>query len=144
VVSKQAPTFAETIHVRDTCVCLHVQRAARALARRFDDVLRPLGLTHGQFSMLNGLNRPRPATMTSMTALLAMDRTTLTAALKPLVRDRIVAVTVDPEDARGRLLALTPKGKALLARAIPIWRREHKTLDVREPDALRAVLATLR
>jgi DNA-binding MarR family transcriptional regulator len=143
-VSKQAPTFAETIHVRDTCVCLHVQRAARALARRFDDVLRPLGLTHGQFSMLNGLNRPRPATMTSMTALLAMDRTTLTAALKPLVRDRIVAVTVDPEDARGRLLALTPKGKALLARAIPIWRREHKTLDVREPDALRAVLATLR
>ncbi len=83
--------FAVTLAVRDTCLCLHVQRAARALARRFDDALRPLGLTNGQFSLLMSLNRPEPAGMGGVAALLAMDRTTLTAALKPLVRRGLVS-----------------------------------------------------
>jgi len=48
--------------VRDTCLCLHLQRAARAVARRFDEALRPLGLTSGQFSLLMSLNRPEPPT----------------------------------------------------------------------------------
>jgi hypothetical protein len=30
-----------THEVRDRCLCLHVQRAARAIARRFDEALRP-------------------------------------------------------------------------------------------------------
>ena len=50
------------IAVRDACLCLHVQRAARALARRFDEVFRPLDLTNGQFSLLMSLNRPEPPT----------------------------------------------------------------------------------
>src|SRR6266568_4735558 len=78
--------FAITHRVRDTCLCLHVQRAARALARQFDEALRPFGLTHGQFSLLMSLNRPQPPSMSSVAALLAMDRTTLTANLKPLER----------------------------------------------------------
>jgi hypothetical protein len=57
------------------CV-LHVQRAARALARRFDDALRPLGLTNGQFSLMMSLNRPQPPGMGDVASLLAMDRTT--------------------------------------------------------------------
>ena len=84
-MSKRAVPFTTTIAVRDSCLCLHVQRAARALARRYDDALRPLGLTSGQFSLLMSLNRPEPPTMSSVANLLAMDRTTLTAALKPLI-----------------------------------------------------------
>src|SRR5437660_7225430 len=90
--------FETTLLVRDCCLCLHVQRAARALARRFDEALRPLGLTNGQFSLLMSLNRPQPPSMGSVAALLAMDRTTLTAALKPLERRRLVEVTPDPAD----------------------------------------------
>ena len=78
--------FETTIHVRDTCLCLAVQRAARALARRFDEALRPYDLTNGQFSLLMSLNRPSPPNLSSVASLLAMDRTTLTAALKPLER----------------------------------------------------------
>ena len=84
--SKRAVPLAATQRVRDACLCLHVQRAARALARRFDEVFRPLGLTNGQFSLLMALNRPEPASLGGVAALLAMDRTTLTAALKPLQR----------------------------------------------------------
>ena len=69
------------------------QRAARALARRFDAAFRPLGLTSGQFSLLMSLNRPEPPTMGAVAALLAMDRTTLTAALKPLERRGLVRST---------------------------------------------------
>ena len=52
--------YETTLFVRDHCLCLYAQRAARALARRFDDALRPLGLTNGQFSLLMALNRPEP------------------------------------------------------------------------------------
>jgi DNA-binding MarR family transcriptional regulator len=121
--------FETTILVRDSCLCLHVQRAARALARRFDDALRPLGLTNGQFSLMMSLNRPKPPGMASVAALLAMDRTTLTAALKPLQRRRLVKVDVDPEDGRGRLLALTSKGKKLLMRAVPVWQSMHVEVE---------------
>src|SRR3546814_10767429 len=87
-----------TLHVRDCCMCLHVQRAARAVARRFDDALRPLGLTSGQFSLLMSLNRPQAPSIGSVSALLAMDRTTLTANLKPLERRGLVTVAADEKD----------------------------------------------
>src|SRR6202035_5815768 len=96
-----------TLLVRDCCLCLHVQRAARALARRFDEVLRPFDLTNGQFSLLMSLNRPEPPSMGPVASLLAMDRTTLTAALKPLERRGLVKVSQDPSDRRSRILALT-------------------------------------
>src|SRR5579871_3043775 len=94
------PTFETTLMVRDACLCLHVQRAARALARRFDEALRPVGLTNGQFSLLMSLNRPEPPGMGPVASLLAMDRTTLTAALKPLERRGLVRITTDPKDRR--------------------------------------------
>src|SRR5271168_2401954 len=93
--------FETTQRVRDCCLCLHVQRAARALARRFDEALRPLDLTNGQFSLLMSLNRPKPPAMRAVASLLAMDRTTLTAALKPLERRGLVKITPDPSDGRG-------------------------------------------
>ncbi len=123
------PSYETTLLVRDSCLCLHVQRAARALARRFDDAFRPLGLTNGQFSLLMSLNRPEPAAMASVAALLAMDRTTLTAALKPLLRRGLLHVTANPADRRARLLTLTPKGRRLLARAVPIWKDTHRAAE---------------
>jgi len=145
--SELEPSYRTTLLVRDCCLCLHVQRAARALARRFDEALRPVGLTNGQFSLLTSLNRPEPPTMGSVASLLAMDRTTLTAALKPLERDRLLKIAVDPEDRRSRRLILTAKGRAVLARATPIWQRAHREVEAllpeEEPDRLRKNLRAL-
>ncbi|MBB3288013.1 MULTISPECIES: MarR family transcriptional regulator [Rhizobium] len=126
--------FETTLLVRDTCLCLHVQRAARALARRFDEALRPFGLTNGQFSLMMSLNRPAPASMGSVTALLAIDQTTLTAALKPLERRGWINIVPNPKDRRARLLSLTPSGKAALAAAVPVWKTTHAALEERLPD----------
>jgi DNA-binding MarR family transcriptional regulator len=139
--------YAVTLHVRDTCLCLHLQRSARVVARRFDEALRPLDLTNGQFSLLMSLNRPQPARMPSVASLLAMDRTTLTANLKPLERRRLLKIAVDPEDKRSRLLTLTERGRALLVAALPIWKRTHAEIDRMlarlDSDALRADLRAL-
>jgi DNA-binding MarR family transcriptional regulator len=136
-----------TLHVRDSCLCLHVQRAARALARHFDEVFRPLGIKSGQFSLMMSLNRPEPPTMGQVADLLAMDRTTLTANLKPLERQGLVEVTVDRTDKRSRRLQLTDAGRRLLAKAAPLWEREHAKIEgrlaSRDPDALRADLIAL-
>ena len=145
-MSKKVP-FEATREVRDTCLCLHLQRAARALARRFDEALRPVGITNGQFSLLMALNRREPPSIGPVARLLAMDRTTLTAALKPLERDGLVAIATDPDDRRSRRLSLTDKGHAALAAALPIWRRTHVEIEARlaeiAPDALRAGLVAL-
>ena len=141
------PPFETTLLVRDSCFCLHVQRAARALARRFDDALRPLGLTSGQFSLMMSLNRPEPPGMAAVASLLAMDRTTLTAALKPLQRRGLVKVTADPRDRRSRLTTLTAKGRSLLVRAVPVWRRTHLEIEALlrdgDPERLRKDLRAL-
>jgi len=127
--------YETTLLVRDCCLCLYVQRAARALARRFDEVLRPFDLTNGQFSLLMSLNRPEPPAMGPVASLLAMDRTTLTAALKPLQRRGLVKVSQDPSDRRSRVLKLTAKGHNLLIRAVPVWERAHREVESLIPDA---------
>lgn len=154
-ISKQAPKrepdealpFACTIEVRDACLCLHVQRAARALARRFDEALRPVELTSGQFSLLMSLNRPEPPNISSVAELLAMDRTTLTANLKPLERRGLLKVAVDKEDKRGRRLIITAAGRALLRKAYPLWKEAHiETEFLISPgsaDSLRSALRSL-
>jgi DNA-binding MarR family transcriptional regulator len=115
--------FTLTLHVRDSCLCLHVRRAARAIARRCDEALRPVGLTNGQFSLLMSLNRPGPVAMTDVADLLALDRTTLTANLKPLERRGLVEVSVGAKDRRSRRLTLTEAGRDLLRQAMPIWHK---------------------
>jgi DNA-binding MarR family transcriptional regulator len=129
--------FETTLLVRDACLCLHAQRAARALARRFDLALKPTGLTSGQFSLLMSLNRPEPPKLGSVAALLAMDRTTLTANLKPLERRGFVGIEADPSDGRARLLQLLPAGRAVLVDAVPIWCQIHGEIERALPDANR-------
>jgi DNA-binding MarR family transcriptional regulator len=137
--------FQTTLFMRETYLCLHVQRAARALARRFDEALRPLDLTNGQFSLLMSLDRPHAPRISAVAELLAIDRTTLTAALKPLERRRLVVVKLDPADHRGRRLILTPAGRKLLAKAAPIWKKHHRGVEalLDDPAQLRVQLRAL-
>jgi DNA-binding MarR family transcriptional regulator len=76
-----------------------------------------------------------------------MDRTTLTAAFKPLERRGLVRVLVDPADKRGRRIEITDAGRDALAAALPVWRRTHDEVDAlvasRNLDGLRADLMSL-
>jgi DNA-binding MarR family transcriptional regulator len=85
--------------------------------------------------------------MAAVASLLAMDRTTLTAALKPLQRRCLLKIAANRADRRGRLMTLTPKGRRLLARAVPVWKSTHLAVEGLlcdgDPDRLRNNLRAL-
>ena len=85
--------------------------------------------------------------MGPVASLLAMDRTTLTAALKPLERRGLVEVLRDQSDRRTRILKLTDDGRNLLAEALPVWKRTHEEVERlvpdRDPEELRRSLRAL-
>ncbi|GAA0399700.1 hypothetical protein GCM10009093_27750 [Brevundimonas terrae] len=74
--------------------------------------------------------------------LLVMDRSTVTANLKPLERAGLITVAVDEQDRRGRRVALTDAGRTVLAQATKVWIEEHAALEnqIGNGDALRAGL----
>jgi DNA-binding MarR family transcriptional regulator len=131
--------------VRDHCLCLASQRAARRLARRFDRAFQPAGLTNGQFSALMFLAGAGGASPSRLADLLAMDRTTVTALLKALTRRGLVVVEAGEKDRRTRRAGVTPAGREALAKAMPVWRAEHAALEATLPGAAegRAFLAAL-
>jgi DNA-binding MarR family transcriptional regulator len=129
------------------CFCLGVQRAARGVARRYDEALKPLGLTSGQFSILSSLLRESAEAIGALAALLGQERTTLTRNLRPLEAAGWVETKPDAKDARVRRVRLTAKGRALLCAAIPVWRAAQRDSNARLGeagwDALRPLLGAL-
>lgn len=105
------------------CVCLGVRKAARQLARRYDEAFRPLGITSGQFSILAALLRDDAVPLGALADVLGMDRTTLNRNLKPLEAAGLIAKTASKDDRRVRALHLTRRGRTLLNEAVPLWRQ---------------------
>jgi DNA-binding MarR family transcriptional regulator len=116
------------LEVRDQCLCFAAQRAARELAKRFDRLFSELRITNGQFSMLvaiGGMGQPK---LGQLADFLVMDQATATAAIKKLEARGLVTSGVDQADRRVRRVSLTAEGNALLAKAVPLWRKEHARL----------------
>ena len=109
-----------------SCVSLNLRRAARLVSRRYDEVLRPLGITIGQFSLLTVLAARKEAPITALAAFMGMDRTTLTRNLRPLQARNLVTATTDPDDARSKRIALSAAGRALYEKAVPLWEGAQK------------------
>ncbi len=85
--------------------------------------------------------------MSRVATLLGADRTTLTAALKPLARRGLTEIVADPQDKRARRIALTADGRARLAAALPLWTTAHRLLEAEldgsDPDRLRHDLSSM-
>lgn len=112
------------------CLCLASRRAARAITRRFDRGLRPHGLRATQFSLLSGLILKGPQAIGELADLLGAERTTMTRNLA--VVEAAGFVTIRPgEDARARIVAITPRGREVLAAALPDWKRIQAELSDR-------------
>ena len=63
----------------DQCLCFRARRVSRALTRRYDEALRPLGLQATQLTLLNAiaLSGRAVGTLGAVAVFLAMDPTTL-------------------------------------------------------------------
>jgi DNA-binding MarR family transcriptional regulator len=124
----------ETVHrIRDECLCLASQRAARLLARRFDRLFAPLGITNGQFSLMVALSGQWSPRLGELAQFLAMDQATITAAVKTLERRGLLRLEADAADGRARRPELTPEGRVVLTQALPLWKSEHAQVQAELP-----------
>ena len=133
--------------IEKACMCQAIRRVARNLGNRYDEALKPLGITSGQFSILSSLRRPMPVRISALAKDLGMNRTTLTRDLKPLETRGYIATTADPEDARARCVFLTPAGKTVHDDALPVWERVQaditERLDGKDWQEIRPILDRL-
>ncbi|MBW0450941.1 MarR family winged helix-turn-helix transcriptional regulator [Paraburkholderia phenoliruptrix] len=106
------------------CNCSFLRSATRALSLAYDEVLRPSGLRITQFSMLARASAVGEMSLSELADLMAMDRTTLGRNLQPLEREGLVQINVG-QDRRERLVSVTPAGRKVLARAMPLWESVH-------------------
>ena len=108
------------------CACFDLRKATRAVSRLYDDCLRPLGLNITQYSLLRVIESEPQISISTLARYMVMDRTSVTRALAPLERDRLIRSRVG-SDKRKRIVALTKKGTKLIADAKPRWREAQKT-----------------
>jgi DNA-binding MarR family transcriptional regulator len=121
--------------------------ATRVVTRHYDRALAPIGLTASSYAILARTDREGPLAVGELAARLALDRTTLSRELAPLLDDGFACVSSDPRDRRRRVVALTPKGRRAVAAARPLWAKAQEELVAdfgeQRTDALMGELHTL-
>lgn len=108
--------------ITETCVMQHLRKTARGVTQLYEESLKQVGLTAGQFSTLVAVARSDGIALTPLAEELGMDRTTLTRALAPMERNGWIHTETGEGDARVRKVGLTEKGRDLLAEATVRWR----------------------
>jgi DNA-binding MarR family transcriptional regulator len=115
------------------CLCAAARRATRAISRFYELRMASTGLTITQYTLLRILaSVPSPISQGDLAELILTDSTTLTRVLALMHQNDLIRSTTDKTDRRSKLWSITPKGKALLTKAEPLW---HKA----QSDAKRAL-----
>src|SRR5919199_1368832 len=109
------------------CACANLRKAARAVTQLFDATLAPSGLKATQFTLLVTSRLSGEATINELAERMAMDRTTLSRNLKPLVRQGLLDVSPG-RDGRTRLVRISPEGERALEKAYPMWRAAQEEM----------------
>src|ERR1700729_4385739 len=132
---------------KSRCNCTALRKATRRISQLYDTALAPSGLKTTQRAILAQLGRSEPATVGQLAEALVMDAGALAHTLKPLERDRFIAVTVDPSDRRNRLIKLTRQGRARLAESDALWAKAQTGFEAAfgrvESETLRQALQLL-
>ena len=130
--------------VPEICSCSALRQAARHVTKLYDDVLAPVKLGLNQYSILAKLRRLGPKPLQDLAAFLVMDRSTLGHLLRPLEKRSLVRLRVSKQDGRSHVAALTPAGRAVVARGRPLWERAQRrfasAFGEKDSVELRAVL----
>ncbi len=112
-----------------------LRRAARRLGNLYDDALEPVGLKATQMGLmaeiarLAAANEGRAPSLQELATRLAIQISALTHALRPLVRDGLVALKPDDEDGRTKRGALTSAGMKRLNEAAAHWATANQRVE---------------
>jgi DNA-binding MarR family transcriptional regulator len=108
-----------------SCASFNFRKAARAVTRLYDSAFEDVGLRSTQFTILIGIVKTQPTSISALGELLVIDPTTLTRTLRRLQKEKLIVISARSRK-RQRLLRLTRKGERALANSLPSWRKTHK------------------
>jgi DNA-binding MarR family transcriptional regulator len=125
------------------CTNLKLRQFMRRMSQYYDSEMAQAGLKTTQYSLLSYVDKLGPVRPGDLAAGLKMDASTLTRNLKPLV-DAGWAVVEAGENARSRLVRLTPAGREKRAEAKRRWKVAqegiNRLLGVEQVVALHALI----
>lgn len=124
----QRPRKGEDQKLLEECAYFDLRRASRALSRFYDDFMRDTPIKGTQFSFLRMILVEKELTLSTLGRYMAMDRTSVTRALDPLIREKFVKIRKSDEDGRVRYVSLTKKGREAVEHAEPYWRKAQEAL----------------
>jgi len=120
-----------------------LKRCSALIHRRLDETFAAHGLTHWEFDVLATLRRagaPHCLAPTALFAALMVTSGTMTNRLQRLQASGWVERLPNPDDARSMLVQLTPRGLALIDRAVEAHvENERRILEGMTPTDLRTL-----
>jgi DNA-binding MarR family transcriptional regulator len=111
------------------CNCTALRKASRRISQLYNTAMAPSGLKTTQRAILAEIGRSQPTPVGKLAEALVMDSGALAHTLKPLERDGLIAIAVDPADRRNRLITLTRRGRAKLAETDALWARAQRGFE---------------
>lgn len=103
------------------CIAVRVRLLNRAVTNLFDDALRPLGLKVSQMNILVAAAKLGVARPADVCRHLHLDVSTLSRNVDRMKARGWLEVVPNAADARAQPFRLTPKGRALLEKSLPLW-----------------------
>jgi DNA-binding MarR family transcriptional regulator len=107
------------------CIAVRMRRLNRVITGIYDTALRPLGVKVSQVNVLVAAAKLKLARSQDICRILELDTSTLSRNLERM-KSRGWIETVPGKDARTQPFRLTPAGKRLLERALPLWECAQK------------------
>jgi DNA-binding MarR family transcriptional regulator len=108
-----------------SCASFNFRRTARAVTRLYDQAFERFGIRSTQFTILVGVAKNQPTSISALADLLVIDRTTMTRSLRLLRKEGLLKVS-ERSTKRQRFITLTKKGERILAASLPAWREAHE------------------
>jgi DNA-binding MarR family transcriptional regulator len=120
-MSDPASTIADQIAAE--CVMTRWRMTNRILAAIYDEQLRPFGVKSSQLGLLVAVTKAGPVRRIDLGRYLSLDPSTLTRNLQVMLKHGWIEEVPDDVDQRGALLQATARGRKLLERIAPAWKR---------------------
>lgn len=101
------------------------------VARHYEAFVVPTGLRNMQYSLLSHVVKLGPLRAGELAAAMRLDASTLSRNLQPLIERGLLRLEPDSNDARSKVVSVTPGGEALRAQAQRAWKRAQLALNHR-------------
>ncbi|AYV55612.1 MarR family winged helix-turn-helix transcriptional regulator [Leptospira kmetyi] len=110
-----------------SCLNVSLRRTARKITSYYDFILKPAGLRITQFTILVSVAHEEECSITDLSKLTDIDRTTLQRSLEILKRDGLVKIE-KKESGNVRSVFLTKKGESKLEEAAELWKQAQSSI----------------